>query len=1002
MKKLLWLAMLSVVMGCVGESCAQAPYVTLNGTINGPNGLPLANTAITLTPTQPFFIPGINTTQQIANIYGNGAPTGTCAVSGQFYSNNSTIPPTLYQCIFGVWVLVGNGSGGTPAGANFSLQYNNSGTFGGVALNGVPIYSTTGVPRASTTSDTVPLSISGQAATVGTIAGLVTQGTNVTVTGAGTLGSPFVVSSSVPSAAITAAIAALSGCSTSNAIYIVTQCSAATASPAGNLMIPGTSTFKFLAGSPTASGNTNVVGAVAGCLSQPCNVYIDPAYSATDTYSSLADKTFINDARYAQSTTTAYNWATSSAVGYYDANERNCIRSNQPGLTVPVTFWEDNCLNIISSSTVPGWNKGDFWTVQTGLRMQMTDYSAGLIGGFIPETDKPSIGDLNGVRSYVQYTSGFIAPMDEGIVPLAATATEISTMYTGNTVSHTTNGLNQTVLSLGSPANITSLGNGRPVIDKTTGVVAGSISGLSGYTVSGIATATVSGFTPIVSVCGVTTGAIATPNQPINGGHSQSISLSGLPTGLSSGITVGMQISIAGAENGIVGGHVETEIVSSAGAYNSVSGTQTITANLIYPYAAGASVCGGGLQGWVEQVNYTSTGFRYLQYVIGSPSASTVLITIPWGSSGLVTTFVQTGPINIYQGGILVDLRDSNATNLAVTGNQLTVGPNSAAWNASDVVEVADLISGLVNTVKAVAVNNNPFAPVIMYTSTMTGPTLTGSSHYTASNGFGITQLRTHGGKYFSPTLVQTSVFGASMGAGLVLDYAPEGGAELLLSGGVVPPAAVFVGPWQTSNVAVTACAVNGSNVLTVTAVNTAVTGGGQTVKFSGFDGACAFLDGVTSTTTSATGTTLVMPLTHAPVSMVSDTGTGAVGSTLTSYYPWYDDTAQKNMQFTPATGVLNFNVTAAQVNGSNVCTTASGCSLSANITLTTATSDAVTITGVTSSSKCSFSATNATAAGLTATTGALYYGVTANTFTLNHAATTAAAATYGVVCTVN
>lgn len=74
---------------------------------------------------------------------------------------------------------------------------------------------------------------------------------------------------------------------------------------------------------------------------------------------------------------------------------------------------------------------------------------------------------------------------------------------------------------------------------------------------------------------------------------------------------------------------------------------------------------------------------------------------------------------------------------------------------------------------------------------------------------------------------------------------------------------------------------------------------------------------------------------------------------------------------------------------------------LTANITLTTATTDNVSIFGVSAASKCSFTATNATAAGV-ASTLAGWYTLTANTFTLHHVATSAAGATYGVMCSVN
>ena len=70
-------------------------------------------------------------------------------------------------------------------------------------------------------------------------------------------------------------------------------------------------------------------------------------------------------------------------------------------------------------------------------------------------------------------------------------------------------------------------------------------------------------------------------------------------------------------------------------------------------------------------------------------------------------------------------------------------------------------------------------------------------------------------------------------------------------------------------------------------------------------------------------------------------------------------------------------------------------------LTLTAATADSVSIAGVTASSKCSFTPTNATAAGVVSTLAG-YYTVAAGSFTLHHVATSAAGATYGVLCSLN
>jgi hypothetical protein len=780
-------------------------------------------------------------------------------------------------------------------------------------------------------------------------------------------------------------------------------------SPFSAITVTGSSTFGLLAGAPTASGAGSVSAMLAKCPSQPCSPFIDPAYTGTDTSGALADQTYITDLRYAQSATTAYNWAHLFASGYYDANQTNCPRTNQPGLTTPVTYWQDVCGHTIFTSSVPGWDEGNFWNVAISSQIENVSYSAGIQGGLAVNCTHTGIGDDNCAQAYQTYTSGFVAPNDEGTVPLRSTAIEQGGMFTALVTSHTTNALNQTVLTLNSPSLPTHMGVGRPIIDKTSNVVSGTAGSIS--TSNGIATVAVTGFTPATSSCGTTTSGLVTQLQPMNGGYAMSISLTGLSAGA---LTAGQQITIAGpggpnTNGGGGGGHIETSKIISAGTYS--AGNQTIVANLIYAYATAATVCGGGLQGYIEQTNYTYSGYRYLQYVIGAPTSSSLLVAIPWGSNGIVN-YMYSGPIKVYQGGTLVDVRDLSATNNAVDGNQITVMANSASWGSEDSVEVSDIASGNVTGIKSVIQNQNPFAPTGSLYMSQTGATLGQSNYITLQNGFSANQLTTHGGSLYSPPAIYTPPFGAPMAAGLVMSYAPEGGKDLLPTSGTIPAAAIYVGPWATTTAAVTAYSISG-NVITLTVPNTYATGGGQPVTMSGF-GSSTFLNGQTFTSTSATATTIVGAFTHANTS-ATESGTVTVGSTLSSYYPWYDATAGKNLSFNSSTGVLTANVTSLAMGSSKITGLANGSAasdaaafgqlngpLTGNITLTTATSDAITITGVTTSSKCSFTATNATAAGLTNVTLAGYYAVTANTFTFNHAATTANGATYGVMCSIN
>jgi hypothetical protein len=79
---------------------------------------------------------------------------------------------------------------------------------------------------------------------------------------------------------------------------------------------------------------------------------------------------------------------------------------------------------------------------------------------------------------------------------------------------------------------------------------------------------------------------------------------------------------------------------------------------------------------------------------------------------------------------------------------------------------------------------------------------------------------------------------------------------------------------------------------------------------------------------------------------------------------------------------------------------TITGNSVSGSGTYTTATSDAITVTGATSSSHCTFSPTNATAAA--ATVIGYISSVSANTVTITHVATSASTGTVNVLCTLN
>lgn len=159
-----------------------------------------------------------------------------------------------------------------------------------------------------------------------------------------------------------------------------------------------------------------------------------------------------------------------------------------------------------------------------------------------------------------------------------------------------------------------------------------------------------------------------------------------------------------------------------------------------------------------------------------------------------------------------------------------------------------------------------------------------------------------------------------------------------------------------------------------------------------------------TATTVAPTTPFVIFSGTTTVTTITAPSGTaaliGAVFDMITSSSVLFNTGGNIATAFTTQPGLQYHCVFMGTTNGLWYCQDINSV-LRGNITLTTATSDAITITGVTTASVCSFDATNSTAAGIT-TTLAGFYSVTANTFTLNHAATVAAGATYGVICTVD
>ena len=82
---------------------------------------------------QAFMVPQGGGTPfcQSPTYTGNGAPSGICVNGSSYFQNDATSGQNLWNCINATWVQQ-TGSGASPGGSHFNLQFNNgSGGFGG-------------------------------------------------------------------------------------------------------------------------------------------------------------------------------------------------------------------------------------------------------------------------------------------------------------------------------------------------------------------------------------------------------------------------------------------------------------------------------------------------------------------------------------------------------------------------------------------------------------------------------------------------------------------------------------------------------------------------------------------------------------------------------------------------------------------------------------------------------------------------------------------------------
>lgn len=141
-KRFSWLSV-AIMLGLCSLAFGQNPNVTLTGTIQGPNGLPVANTVISLTPTQSFFVAGLGSNGCNGyNLAVNASPL-TC---GDLVNFNDTTPAAPGGSTNIHWQV------STIGGEDFVSAYATGGVSGSGTINTIPIWTSSSALGNSTIS----------------------------------------------------------------------------------------------------------------------------------------------------------------------------------------------------------------------------------------------------------------------------------------------------------------------------------------------------------------------------------------------------------------------------------------------------------------------------------------------------------------------------------------------------------------------------------------------------------------------------------------------------------------------------------------------------------------------------------------------------------------------------------------------------------------------------------------------------------------------------------
>lgn len=189
----LYVFVVGVALLIVSRAHCQSPYVTLTGTLQGPNGLPAANQIISMTPTQQFFVAGSGGSNCAGYSLEINGVVLTCGDTVDFNNTNPVAPPNglniqwnkfsstgidyvsaalvgdgnAAHCLngTGAWSACSGGTsitvnGGAALGTPVNFQNSSTTTITNPSGNNVQVNVTTGLPAAQI-GDTIRYNVNG-------------------------------------------------------------------------------------------------------------------------------------------------------------------------------------------------------------------------------------------------------------------------------------------------------------------------------------------------------------------------------------------------------------------------------------------------------------------------------------------------------------------------------------------------------------------------------------------------------------------------------------------------------------------------------------------------------------------------------------------------------------------------------------------------------------------------------------------------------------------------